>query len=233
MIEKWSKEQIAQHIQFTNVNPELDLIGIKEHLRICMDYGFQAAMISPCWVGLARKALAGSGVKIATTVNFPQATDTAAMKVAVVRLLAREGADEFDFPPNPAFLLSGMEEEYFLEIAAVSAAARDEGLVVKAMLEFGYLPAPAMRAKATELASRAGADWVKNSSGWGKGGSPATVEDVLILKANVAGTCRVKVSGKVNSLEKMDALFAAGAELVGTSSGPAIVDGRTGGADAY
>jgi deoxyribose-phosphate aldolase len=233
MIEKWTRELIAQHIQFTNVNPELTLTGIQEHLRVCMDYGFQAAMISPCWVGLARKALAGSGVKIATTVNFPQATDTAAMKVAVIRLLAKVGADEFDFPPNPAFLLSGMEDEYFREIEAVCAAGHEEGLVVKAMLEFGYLPTPALKAKATELASRAGADWVKNSSGWGKGGSPATVEDVLILKANIAGTCRVKVSGKVNNLAKMDALFEAGAELTGTSSGPAIIDGSLGAANAY
>jgi deoxyribose-phosphate aldolase len=233
MIESWDRQRIAGHIQFTNVNPDLDLAGIREHLRLCMDYGFQAAMISPCWVGLARKSLAGSGVKIASTVNFPQATDTAQMKVAVLRLLAKEGADELDFPPNPAYLLGGMEEEYFNEIAAVCAAAHEEGLVVKAMLEFGYLPSPALKAKATELASRAGVDWVKNSSGWGKGGSPATVEDVLILKANIRGACRVKVSGKVNSLAKMDALFEAGAELVGTSSGPAIVEGRLGAESGY
>jgi deoxyribose-phosphate aldolase len=233
MIEKWDKALIARHIQFTNVNPELDLEGIKGHLRICLDYGFQAAMISPCWVSLAKKSLAGSGVRIATTVNFPQATDTTEMKVAVIRILAKEGAHEFDFPPNPAFLLSGMEEEYYREIAAVVTAAHEEGLVAKAMLEFGYLPTPEMKARATQLASRAGVDWVKNSSGWGKGGSPATVEDVLILKANVSGGCRVKVSGKVNSLAKMDALFVAGAELVGTSSGPAIVDGRAGDGDAY
>ena len=233
MIEKWTKERIAQHIQFTNVNPDLDLAGIKEHLRTCVKYGFQAAMISPCWVSLAKQSLAGSGVRIATTVNFPQATDTAEMKVAVLRILSKEGADEFDFPPNPAFLLSGMDEEYFHEIETVSAAAHQEGLVVKAMLEFGYFPAAVMKAKATLLASRAGVDWVKNSSGWGKGGSAATVEDVAILKANVAGPCRVKVSGKVNSLAKMDALFTAGAELVGTSSGPAIVDGSAGEVNAY
>jgi len=233
MLEKWDKARIAQSIQFTNVNPELDLEGIKRHLRTCLDYGFQAAMISPCWVGLAKKTLAGSSVRIATTVNFPQATDTTEMKVAVIRILAKEGAHEFDFPPNPAFLLSGMEEEYYQELVAVASAAHEAGLVVKAMLEFGYLPSPALKAKAAQLASRAGIDWVKNSSGWGKGGSPASVEDVLLLKANVSGACRVKVSGKVNTLEKMDALFTAGAELVGTSSGPAIIDGRAGDGAAY
>ncbi|HEY9596033.1 MAG TPA: deoxyribose-phosphate aldolase, partial [Spirochaetia bacterium] len=177
--------------------------------------------------------LAGTGVRIATTVNFPQATDTADMKVAVARLVARDGADEFDFPPNPAFLLSGMDEEYYNEIAAVCRAAHEDGLVVKAMLEFGYLPTEELKRKAARLASSAGVDWVKNSSGWGKGGTPATVDDVRILRSGVTGTCRIKVSGKVSSLEKMRSLFEAGAELVGTSSGPAILTGLTGAADAY
>jgi deoxyribose-phosphate aldolase len=233
MIDRWSRQAIAAHIQYTNVNPELTRDGLREHLATCKVHQFQAAMISPCWVAEAKTALAGTGIKIATTVNFPQATDTAAMKVAVARLVAKEGADEFDFPPNPAFLLSGMEEEYFNEVAAVVRAAHDEGLVVKAMLEFGYLPTVELKTKAARMASEAGVDWVKNSSGWGKGGTPATVEDVHILKAAIVGKCRVKVSGKVNSLEKMKSLFEAGAELVGTSSGPAILEGVVGAADAY
>jgi len=233
MIETWTREQIAQHIQFTNVNPELTLEGLQAHLSLCRKYGFQAAMISPCWVRLAKRELAGSGIRVATTVNFPQATDTAEMKVAVVRLLAKEGADEFDFPPNPAFLLSGMEEEYFNEIQKVCKAAHEEGLVAKAMLEFGYLTDDDMRAKATRLAATAGVDWVKNSSGWGKGGSAATVEHMALLKANSSGACRVKASGKVNSFKKMDELFMAGAELAGTSSAPSILEGFEGDSTAY
>ncbi len=228
MLDKWTKANIAAHIQYTNVSPELTRKGLEEHLQTCIHYRFQAAMISPCWVSMAKRVLAGTDIRIATTVNFPQATDTVEMKVAVARLVAKEGADEFDFPPNPAFLLSGMEEQYAQEIAAVVRAAHDDGLVVKAMLEYGYLPNAELKKRAARLASEAGVDWVKNSSGWGKGGTPATVEDVLILKANVVGTCRVKVSGKVNTLEKMKALFQAGAELVGTSSGPAIMEGIEG-----
>jgi deoxyribose-phosphate aldolase len=233
MPEKWSQESIAAHIQYTNVNPELTRHGLLEHLSTCLRYHFQAAMISPCWISLAKDTLAGTGIRIATTVNFPQATDTTAMKVAVARLVAKEEADELDFPPNPTFLLSGMEEEYFNEIAAVCRAAHEEGLIVKAMLEFGYLPSVELKARATRLASDAGVDWVKNSSGWGKGGAPATVEDVRILKANVTGKCRIKVSGKVNSLEKMKALFEVGAELVGTSSGLAILEGVEGAPNEY
>lgn len=190
-------------------------------------------MIAPCWVYLAKDVLKGSGVRVATTVNFPQANDTTAMKVAIVRELAKEGADEFDFPPNPGFLLGGLDELYFNELKEVTHIAHDLGMKVKAMLEFGFITEEAMKIKATRYAYEAGIDWVKQSSGWGKGGCAATVEDVQLLKANIQAPCRVKVSGKVNTLEKMKEMFLAGAELVGTSSGPELVKGLTGDINAY
>ena len=101
-------------------------------------------------------------------------------------------------------------------------------MVIKSMLEFGYITTPELQAKAGRYSSEAGIDWVKQSSGWGKGGCAATEEDVRILKANIKAPCRVKVSGKVNTIEKMKAMFEAGAELVGTSSGPEIVESRVG-----
>ncbi len=111
--------------------------------------------------------------------------------------------------------------------------AHEEGMVLKAMLEFGYLTTPELKAKAARLACEAGIDWVKQSSGWGKGGCVATVEDVRILAKNIEPPCHVKVSGKVNTREKMLELFEAGAELVGTSSGPAILEGVAGDINAY
>ncbi len=233
MLERYTKKELAKLIQFTNVKAELTRDELTEHLRTCADYGFHAAMISPCWVFYAKGYLKGTGVRVATTVNFPQGTDTLGMKVAAVRLIAKEGADEFDFPPNPAFLLSGMEEEYFRELEAVCNAAHEEGMQAKAMLEFGYLPTRELKAKAVQLACMAKVDWAKNSSGWGAGGSPATVEDMAILKENLSGMTKIKASGKVNSYKKMDELFAAGAALVGTSSAPAIMDGLEGDEAAY
>ncbi len=233
MIDFSDRKAVAKAIQYTNVNPDLTRDGLLAHLKTCVKYGFQAAMIPPCWVSLAKKELAGTGIKVASTVNFPMANDTLEMKIAVLRLLAKEGADEFDFPPNPGFLLGGQEKEYTTEVREMARIAHEEGLVIKTMLEFGYITTPELKAKAGRVSSEAGIDWVKQSSGWGKGGCAATVEDVAILKANVELPCRVKVSGKVNTREKMIALFQAGAELVGTSSGPAIVDGVEGSPNAY
>ncbi|MGQ9366948.1 deoxyribose-phosphate aldolase [Azospirillum sp. ST 5-10] len=233
MIDFTDRHQVAKAIQYTNVNPDLTRDGLLAHVRTCAEYGFDAAMVGPCWVSLAREALKGTGVKVASTVNFPMANDTLAMKLAVVRMLAKEGADEFDFPPNPGLLLGGMAEAYAEELREMARVAHEEGMAIKAMLEFGYITTPELKAEAARLACEAGIDWVKQSSGWGKGGCVATTEDVAILKANVQAPCRVKVSGKVNTREKMMALFAAGAELVGTSSGPEIVEGVAGDAHAY
>jgi deoxyribose-phosphate aldolase len=233
MINFQNKQQVAKAIQYTNVNPDLTRDGLLAHLELCVQYGFHAAMIGPCWVSLAKDVLKGTGVRVATTLNFPMANDTLNMKIAALRELAKAGADEFDFPPNPGFLLSGMDEEYRQELSEVARVAHEQGMAVKAMLEFGFITTPELKAKAARYACEAGIDWVKQSSGWGKGGCAATTEDVAILKQNITLPCRVKVSGKVNTLEKMQDLFAAGAELVGTSSGPAIVDGLAGDINAY
>lgn len=232
MIDFDDRAQLAGAIQYTNVNPNLTRAEAVEHIETCARYGFDAAMIAPCYCVLAKEILAGTRVKVATTLNFPQANDTLGMKLAALRELAKTGADQFDFPPNPGLYLSGDVAAYAHELQEIVRVAHAEGLVVKAMLEFGFLDETG-KAEVSRIATEAGIDWIKNSSGWGAGGIAATVEDVRILVANTHLPTRVKVSGKVNSLQKMKALFAAGAELVGTSSGPAIVDGLVGAAEAY
>lgn len=224
--------QVAKAIQYTNVNPNLTRAEVVAHFETCAKYGFDAAMVAPCYCTLGKEILQGTGVRVATTLNFPQANDTLSMKLAALHELAKTGADEFDFPPNPGFLVGGEIEAYAHELDVLVTAAHDEGMKLKAMLEFGFLNEE-QKHIAARVATEAGIDWIKNSSGWGVGGCAATVEDVKILAMEAKAPTRVKVSGKVNTLEKMRALFDAGAELVGTSSGPAIVDGLEGDANAY
>lgn len=232
MIDFNNKKEIAKAIQYTNVNPDLTREGMLKHLETCAKYEFDAAMVAPYYVPLAKEFLRGTGIKVATTLNFPMANDTLDMKLAALKELIKIDPDEFDFPPNPGLLIGGNEKEYFEEMKEIVRISHESGIVVKAMLEFGFLNEEE-KVRATQLAYEAGIDWVKQSSGWGIGGCAATVEDVRILKDNIKEPCRVKVSGKVNSLEKMRDLFVAGAELVGTSSGPAIMEGLEGDIDAY
>src|SRR5699024_9129003 len=175
-----NKVEIAKAIQYTNVNPNLTKDELYEHLDNCIKYGFNAAMIAPCWVSLAKDYLSGTGVKVATTLNFPMANDTLKMKLALIDELAKEGADEFDFPPNPGYLIGGMDADYKKELNEVVHLAHDKGMEVKAMLEFGFLNEE-QKIKAAQYANESGIDWVKQSSGWGKGGCEATVNDVKIL----------------------------------------------------
>lgn len=232
MIDFNDKKQVAKAIQYTNVNPNLTRDGLLKHLEVCQKYDFQAAMIAPCYISLAKDVLKGTGIEVASTLNFPQANDTLGMKLAALREMIKEGVDQFDFPPNPGLLIGGEEKAYFEEIKQIVDLAHANGVIVKTMLEFGFLNEQ-QKIRATQLACEAGIDWVKQSSGWGVGGCAATVEDVKILKANIHEPTKVKVSGKVNTIEKMKDMFLAGAELVGTSSGPAIVDGLVGDPNAY
>ncbi len=232
MIDFNDKKQVAKAIQYTNVNPDLTKEGMMKHLETCMKYDFQAAMVAPCYVRLAKDVLKGTGIQVASTLNFPMANDTLEMKLAALKELIKTGVDQFDFPPNPGLLIGGFEAEYYEEMRQIVEISHASGVIVKSMLEFGFLNEE-QKVKAAQLAYKAGIDWVKQSSGWGVGGCAATIEDVKILKDNIKAPCRVKVSGKVNTLEKMKAMFEAGAELVGTSSGPEIVDGLVGDINAY
>ena len=223
MIDFNDKRQVAKAIQYTNVNPNLTRDGMLKHLETCMKYDFQAAMVAPCYIELAKDVLKGTGIQVASTLNFPIANDTLPMKIAALKEMIKTGVDQFDFPPNPGLLLGGEEKAYFEEMRQIVEVAHASGVIVKAMLEFGYITTPELKKKAAQLACEAGIDFIE------KGAS----EGVKILKENITLPCRVKVSGKVNTLEKMKTMFEAGAELVGTSSGPAIVDGLVGDINAY
>lgn len=232
MIDFNDKKAVAKAIQYTDVTSNLTRKGIMEHLEKCKAYGFDAAMVPPCYVALSKAYLEGTDIKVASILNFPAANDTLEIKMAALKELIHAGVDEFDFPPFPGYLIGDQEDLYFEEMKAISEYSHKHGVKVKAMLEFGFLNEE-QKIKAVELACKANIDWVKNSSGWGPGGSAATVEDVRLMKKHLSGISRIKVSGKVNSLEKLKELFEAGAELAGTSSAPMIMEGFTGDEEAY
>lgn len=232
MINFNNKDEVASILQFTNVNPTLTKEGLIEHLELCKKYGFNAAMIPPCYVSFAKTYLKDTKIKVASILNFPTANDSLTMKMAALKELINEGVDEFDFPPNPGYLIGGEEDLYFQEMKQVVEYAHEHGVEVKVMLEFGFLNEQ-QKIKAVELACRANVDWIKNSSGWGPGGSAATVEDVELIKEHMFGISKIKVSGKVNSLEKLKKLIDAGASLAGTSSAIQIIEGLVGDINAY
>lgn len=218
-------------IQYTNVNPEMTRDDLIKHCETVLEYGFDAAMIAPCWMELAQDILRGSDSHVATAFSFPSGNDSTAMKAACVREILKAGVRDFDFTAQTSYLLSGMEKEFYEDLKAVADLAKSEGAQTKVIIEFGMLT-PEQRRRGAELAVEAGIDYLKQSSGFLKG-IPATPEDIAFLKEIAGDRAKVKASGKINTRAKAIALIEAGASLLGTSSAVAIVTGGEGAADAY
>ncbi|MCF7944523.1 MAG: deoxyribose-phosphate aldolase [Spirochaetia bacterium] len=225
-------KNLAKYIQFTDVNPEMTRTQLITHCEIVAEYGFNAAMIAPCWAELAQEVMKGASKShVASCFSFPNGNDTTAMKTAAAKELISIGVRDFDFTAQTSYLLSGMYDEYFIELKAIADIAKVEGAQTKVIIEFGLLNEEQRRIGA-ELAVEAGINYLKQSSGFVKG-IPAVPEDIAFLKAITKDKVKVKGSGNINTREKAVSLLEAGASLLGTSSAVAIVKGETGNSSAY
>lgn len=219
-----SKSQLASHIQSTQIGPGLTRDELIAHVQECIHFHFNAAMIAPCWVPLARELLAGTGVRTATFIDFGMGNLDVHGKVLLIDQCRRLGADEVDYAPNMGYLLSGMLAEFQTEAVELVKAA--QGMPLKAMLQLGMIPSVEEKKRAILLLEEAGVAWIKNSSGgWPPGATPATVEDVRLIKSTLKGQSRVKASGGINDTQTALNLLAAGADLLGTSHGVAVIEG--------
>lgn len=216
-----TNEEMAKVIQHTNVNPDATKEEMIQMAEDCIKYGFDGAMILPAWIPTVKEVLKGTDVKICTALGFPMGGSTTEAKVYETKNVFNLGADQLDFMANVGFLKSGMYDEYKDEIKQIVEAAN--GKPVKIMLEFGMLTEEE-KVKAATMAVEAGVTYVKNSSGWGKGGA-ATVEDIKLLKKIAGDKALVKASGGIRNREDAIRLMDAGAVSLGTSSGISIVTG--------
>lgn len=220
----WSVERVAKRLQHTLVAPDATEADVLALCQACAEHGFDGAMVQPCWVGVAKRALQGTGVKVCTAFGYPMGGDGPLAKATAMRDCVARGAEEIDFMPNLGWLKSGYPKRVLDELRLIVEAA--EGRTTKAMLELGMLT-PEEGRRAAELAVEAGVSFVKNSSGFGKGGQ-AQVAVVRQLKAWVGQGAKVKASGGVKAFGQAVALLEAGADLIGTSSAVAIVSGKVG-----
>src|SRR5271167_4492305 len=115
--------RLASRIQSTIISNRLTHARWEEHIAECLKYHFQAAMIPPAWVKRTAEVLSGTGIRVASFVDFPYGTMTSAGKAYETGQLVANGAEEVDLMPNVGFLLSGMEREYADDIRGVVQAA--------------------------------------------------------------------------------------------------------------
>lgn len=216
--------ELAPFIQHTLISAGVTREEIVAHARETVEYGFAAAMVPASWLAVVVAELAGTGVPVASALDFPTVgVMTSRGKAFEAAEIARLGAAEIDIGVQVGWLRSGLHREFRDDIAGVVAAA---GIPIKVMLELPLLT-PTERDLAVELACEAGAAWLKNASSQRVGVADPAGVSYLVTRA--AGRARVKASGGIATAEQARALLAAGAGLLGTSAGIAIVTDSAGG----
>ena len=216
-------DDLAPHIQHTLIAPGVSRAQLERHVSECVEHGFDAAMIGACWVREARGLLRGTSVKVATALDFPYGAMTTDGRVAEMRAIVDSGADEVDIGVQIGWLRSGERARFADDLGEVVRAA--QGVPVKAMLELPLL-SPDERLAAVTVSVDAGVKYLKNASSGAVG--RATPEDIRWLRAHAPAGVLVKASGGIASRAQAAALLAAGAALLGTSAGVAIVEDETG-----
>ncbi|GIT78669.1 deoxyribose-phosphate aldolase [Leifsonia sp. LS1] len=210
--------ELAPYIQHTKIEVGLTRDEIVAHARETVEHGFNAAMVPASWVDVVAAELAGTGVGIATALDFPTVgVTTSAGKAAEAESIARLGATQLDIGVQVGWLKSGMYDAFRDDIAGV---VRASGLPVKVMLELPLLT-PDERRAAVELSMEAGVAYLKNaSSGQIETANP---ESVRYLVGLARDGVLVKASGSIKSYPQALSLLEAGASLLGTSAGLAII----------
>lgn len=196
---------------------------VKEFCREAIQYGAAAVCVNPLHVALVHKELEDSGVKTATVIGFPLGANKTVVKAFEAAEAVKDGADEVDMVINIG-ALRGRELDYVYEdIKAVVDAAKPKAKV-KVIIETCYLT-DEEKVLACELSCKAGADFVKTSTGMGNGG--ATVHDIELMKKTVGDKMKVKASGGVDNRARAFMFLNAGADRLGVSRVPQIVNDDT------
>ncbi|MED3958598.1 deoxyribose-phosphate aldolase [Priestia aryabhattai] len=192
------------------------------------EYSFASVCVNPTWVKKAAELLNDAPeVKVCTVIGFPLGATTSAVKAFETTNAIENGADEVDMVINVGALKDKNYDLVQSDIQAVVDAAKGKALV-KVIIETALLT-DEEKAKVSELAVKAGADFVKTSTGFSTGG--ATVEDVALMRKTVGPDVGVKASGGVRGLEDAKAMIEAGATRIGASSGVSIAKGQLSNSD--
>ena len=203
-------DDIPARIEHTVLGPTTTWADVTDVLDTAIREGLRACL-PPCYVG--RAAEYAPNIDIATVVGFPQGQQTTAVKCHEARHAWEEGADELDVVANLGRLRGGEDDALDADLAEVVAAVP---VPVKVIVEAPLLDEAKLR-RVCQAAVDADADFVKTATGFADGG--ATVEDVALMSEYLP----VKASGGIGSWEQAKAMFEAGAERIGASSGDVIV----------
>lgn len=233
-----TKEEIAKMIDHTLLAATATKAQIEKLCDEAKNYGFASVCVNPAWVSLAAKELQGHSSAVCTVIGFPLGAETSKAKAFAAKEAVLDGADEVDMVINIGAAKDGAFDLVEDDIRAVVQAAKEgseqkgEKALVKVIVETCYLTDQEIEA-ACLAAKKAGADFVKTSTGFGTPKDSdgkalpngAQVRHVALMRKTVGAEMGVKASGGIRDAEAARALIEAGANRLGCSAGVAIVEG--------
>ena len=219
--------EIAKIIDHTILKPEATEEDVKKICEEALKYSFASVCINPSNIQLAARLLKGSSVKVCTVIGFPLGANTIEVKAFETKDAIEKGAEEVDMVINIGKLKAKDFDYVKKDIEAVVKAAEGKALT-KVIIETCLLTDEEKNI-ACKLSKEAGADYVKTSTGFSKGG--ATPEDIKLMRSVVGEGMGVKASGGVRSTSDAVAVIEAGASRIGASASIAICEGSISNSD--
>ncbi len=216
-------DDLAARIEHTLLRPESTSQDVDAAAQQARAWRVRALVVKPCYVGAAAALLRGTEIRPVTVIGFPHGGQTPEVKAYEARDAVARGAAEVDMVINVGALRAGRADLVSDEMRAVAEAAA--GHPLKVIIETAYLT-DAEKALAAELAARAGAAYVKTSTGFAPTG--AAVADIVLIRRVVGRALGIKASGGIRTYAEARALLEAGADLLGVSQTAAILAGAAG-----
>ena len=215
---------IARYIDAAILYPELEQTQAMEAVKSVIAYCCRTVCVRPCDIASAAELCRNTKTGVCAVLGFPHGCGLSRVKEYEARVYADMGVDEIDMVVNYGYIRSAAWDLVTEDIRSVTGAAQTRSIVVKVILETSELTVEQIK-KATECAIEAGADYVKTSTGFARGG--ATVEAVQVMLDAAQGRIQVKASGGIRDFAQAQVYIDMGAVRlgVGYTSLAAICDG--------
>jgi len=236
---KYTYEQLAKMIDHSLLHPTLTDQELEAGCRLAAQYGVASVCVKPYAVKRAAELLSGSGVLVGAVIAFPHGNSCTESKRYEADLACRDGAVEIDMVVNLGKALSGDWDYVERDVKAVCVEAHRHRAKVKVILENDYLAkggaglsSDDFKKKLCQLCERAGADWVKTSTGYGFVKQPdgnynyqgATEHDLKLMRANVSPSVQIKAAGGVRNLDGLMLVRDLGASRCGATATAAMLN---------
>jgi deoxyribose-phosphate aldolase len=221
----FSDSEIAKAIDHTVLKADALTEDIRNLCLEAKEYNFASVCVNPFYVPLCSRMLENSDVKVCTVIGFPLGANESTTKRFEAEMAVNNGAQEIDMVINIAKLKEGDYNYIYKDISEVVEAAKLGNALTKVIIETCYLTDDE-KIKACIISSKAGADFVKTSTGFGSSGAEAG--DVALMKYLSGSKMKVKASGGIRTREDAEIMMSMGADRIGTSSGVKILKGAGG-----